>query len=403
MAIRGIFASHSNLTGARKTDLASRVLMKGYGGMAPMLALSAGMPVEPVNSIDYSWIEDSDIDANAKVVGNQLATATSFPVDDVNIWVSNSILLVERTGEHLRLTGISGNTITVQRGQFATTAAPLLDGDRIQFIATAYGEGTKGAEAVTQVGETYSNHVQIFKSAWEHTNTAAAISYRTGSPMAKNMQMARTYLMNSIERAFMFNRTGLTYDAEGKQVRVSGGIRYAIEEYGGIVEAAASNGTAGRLNLTDLGNFMRRLFDRQINGFPQERIAYCGSAVLELLNQMVKDAGDYTIKEGEEVYGMKVTKLVTFNGTLNLITHPMFVRNDTWNHELWVLHPAGIKRRVLRQLEVLAFKGNTQVDARDAETGHLRTEMGFQVEGAYAMGILADIQTAGGIAALPTT
>ena len=41
MSIRGVFASHSALPGERQTDLSARVLMTGFAGMAPLLALTA--------------------------------------------------------------------------------------------------------------------------------------------------------------------------------------------------------------------------------------------------------------------------------------------------------------------------------------------------------------------------
>lgn len=407
MAVRGIFASHSGLVGdARGGDFAGRIIMNGYGGMVPMLALSSGMPKEAVTSTTYSWVEDSHISGNAKAVGALSDSATSLVVDDSNIWTPNSIVLVESTGEHLFVTAINGNTITVTRGFSGTVAMAIADQARIQLISTAFAEATTGAQPVMQVGESRSNYVQIFKSAWSVSNTAKAMKFTTGNKVAESRQGATTYLSEQLERAFMFGRPSVsTMNNGGKvqEVRTSGGIEYAIQTYGGLYENAADNGTPGRLNLNTLSNFLRRLFDRQVKGLPNERITFTGSHVLELIQQMVMDIGEYTISTEENSYGIEVVTLTTFNGKVKLMTHPMFVENLTWNSQLWVLHPGLIRRKVLRDLEILDFDGNNQHNALDAQEGHLRTELGFEVKGTATMGILSDIQTAGGVAALPTT
>lgn len=403
MAVRGIFASHSSLVGDRRTnDFGGQVLMNYLGGSAPMLALSSGMPKEPVRQVEFSWVEDSRITGNAKVSGAQSDSVTSFDVDDTNIWTPNMILLVESTGEQMFLSAITGNTITVTRGFAGTVPAAMLDQDRIQAISSAYPEASTGAEPVMQVGESRTNYVQIFKSAWAVSGTATAIDYQTGAKLAESKSQATSQLMDQVERGFMFGRPSV-FTLGNRQVRTSGGIQHAISTYGGLVEAANDNATAGRLNLDTLNSFLRRIFERQVKGMPNERISYCGSAVQELIQRMVMDVGEYSITQGESVFGINVAELKTFNGSVKLMTHPMFVENDTWNHEFWVLHPGLIKRRVLRDLEVLAYKGNNQTDALDAETGHLRMEMGFEVKGTATMGMLTNIQTAGGVAALPTT
>lgn len=405
MSVRGIFASHSSLPGDRRTnDFGGRLLMNGFGGTAPMLALSSGMPKEPVKNTEFSWVEDTHISGNAAATIEYNAAATSIVVDDSNIWVPNSIVMVQVTGEQLYISAIAGNTVTVTRGFAGTTAATIPSGAKLQLISTAFGEGTKGAAPVAQVGESRTNYVQIFKSAWSVTNTAKAIEFQMGSKLAENKSQAMMYLAESIERAFMFGRPSVStqvFEGRNVQLRTSGGIQHAIETFGGLVVGAAGNSVPGRLNLDIVNDFMRRIFDKNVKGFPNERIAYAGSFVLEILQKLVMDVGEYSISSQETIFGIKVTKLITFNGELTLLTHPLWVENPIWNTELWVLHPAGIKRRVLRDIETFSENNETQTDALDAEEGHIRTELGFEVKGVQTMGMLTNILTAGGLAPLP--
>lgn len=403
MAVRGIFSSHSSLVGDRRVnDFAGRILMNGFGGTAPMLALSSGMPKEPIKNTEFSWVEDDHISGNTTATTGYASNATTIVVADSNIWVPNSVILHEDSGEQMYVTGVTGNSITVVRGFAGTVPSAILEDDRLQLIATAFAEATVGAEAVTQVGESRTNYVQIFKQAWAVSNTAKAIEFQTGSKAAKNRADATMYMTESLERAFMFGRPSVSH-VNGKQLRTSGGIQHAIETFGGHVVSANANSVAGRINLDVITSFMRTIFDRNIKGFPNERICFTGSAVLEIIQKLVLDVGEYTIKAEESMFGMEVVTLKTFSGTLKLMTHPMWVENDHWNRELWALHPAGIKRKILRDMEVIPFTGANQVDALDAETGHMRTELGFEVKGVKTMGMITNIQSAGGLAALPTT
>jgi len=403
MSVRGLFASYSSLVGDRQgNDFAGRILMNGYGGTAPMLALSSGMPKESVRNTEFSWVEDAHISGSTLATAGIASGVTALVVADANIWIPNSIILNQVTGEQMYITAISGNTCTIVRGFAGTLAAAITTSQALQLISTAFGEATEGAAAVTQVGESRTNYIQIFKRAFEVSNTAKAVEYQTGAKLAESKQNAMTYMMEDIERAFMFGRPSVSV-ISNKQVRTSGGIRYNIETYGGKVVSAADNSVAGRLNLDTINDFIRSIFDRNIKGFPNERLTFCGSAVLQLIQKMVADIGEYSITQNESAYGLKVTKLTTFNGDLTMLTHPMFVENPLWNRELWAMHPAGIKRKVLRDFSVIHQTSQYQNNALDSEKGHLLQEMGFEVKGVKTMGIISNIQTAGGIAALPTT
>ena len=85
------------------------------------------------------------------------------------------------------------------------------------------------------------------------------------------------------------------------------------------------------------------------------------------------------------------------------MTHPFFTESELLQRELWVMHPGLIRRKELRSLQILKYADQLQPNALDAKTGHLRIEMGFEVRGERTMGILSNINTAGGLGALPST
>lgn len=394
MSVRGIFASHNGIVGERQTDLAARVLMTMPGGMAPMLALSSGMASAPVRDTAYSWIEDSHISGNSEVTVGGNEAAVSITVEDSNIWVPNTILMNETTGEHMFVSAIAGNVITIIRGLSGTTAAVITAGDKLQSIGTGFAEGSGKPSPVAQRGETRTNFVQIFKNGWAITGTASAVGFVTGSQMAINREQCLAFHAEDIERAFLWGRKDVRV-LDSKQFRLSNGILAQIEQYGGIVESATDGTTAGNYSLKLLRNFMRRIFDVRVKGMPNERIAFCGSQVLEIIQNMVLLDSTYNIEVNETEYGINVTKIKGINGQLSLVTHPMMVENDLWNSELYVLHPGLIRRRILRDSWSEEFSPKRQnSNGTDSTEGYIAIEKGFELKGAETMGILRNIQEA---------
>lgn len=394
MSVRGIFASHNGIVGERQTDLAARVLMTMPGGMAPMLALSSGMAKASVKDTAYSWIEDAHISGNSAAAETVNSAATEVDVEDSNIWTPQTILMNEDSGEHMLITAISGNTITIVRGLGGTTAAEITLGDTLQSIGTGFAEGSGKPTAVAQRGESRTNFVQIFKNGWAITGTAQAVDFVTGSQMAVNREQCLAYHAEDIERAFLWGKKDVRV-INGQQFRLSNGILAQIENYGGLVESATDGTTAGNYSLKLLREFMRKIFDIRVKGLPNERIAFCGSIVLDLIQDMVLIDSSYNIEVNETEYGITVTTINGINGKLKFVTHPMMVENDIWQHELYVLHPGLIRRRVLRDSwseEFSAKKQNNQ--GTDATEGYIAIEKGFEVKGANTMGILTNLQAA---------
>ena len=81
MAIKGIFASHSNIVGTRRGDFASAILQTNPTGNAPMLALSSGMASRGLGDTVATWFEENHLSGRIGVTNNA-STGTTFTVDD---------------------------------------------------------------------------------------------------------------------------------------------------------------------------------------------------------------------------------------------------------------------------------------------------------------------------------
>lgn len=393
MAVRGIFTSHSNIVGDRVGDLASRVLMHMPQGTAPLLALSSGMPKRPARDTAFSWIEDQHISGATVADGPALVGDTDFNVVDANLWTPNTVILNTATSERMLVTAVAGNTVTVIRAIAGTTAVAITDADTFHNVGTAFGEGSGKPASIAQRGESRTNYTQIFKNGWSLTGTAKAIAWHTGSQLATNKAQAMAYHTEDIEKAFIFGKKGYM-QVDGNTVFLSDGVYSQVEQYGGLVEAAATGSVSGALSMTDLMDFMRRIFMTNVAGVPNERIAFTSSLVLQHITTMARMDATYNIQQGNEKdsFGFSVITIVGINGRLKLLTHPLF---DTLGYnDILVLHPQFIAKRELRPILMEEFsttKGNNA--GIDADEGYVLSHLGFELGGARTMGILTNITT----------
>ena len=395
MAVRGIFYSNSSIIGDRQPTLSGRVLMNEIAGSAPLLALSSGMPESKISDTGWSWIEDQHIAGSTTLLdaGGVNSSATTLNVADSNLWVAGSIILAEATGEHLYVSAVSGNAVTVVRGIGGSTAQAIAQDARLQLLGNAWAEGSGKPSPVSQQGESYSNLVQIFKNGWAITGTAKQIQFLTGSKLAQNKAQCAQYHAEDIERTFWFGRKGQQVIG-GNEIRLTNGIDNQLNSYGGQV-VSANYGGAGQMSVAGLFNFIRLIFDRRVKGFPNERIAFTSSAVLELIQTMIRKDSSYNIQPVPNAYGMNVWQIDFLGNSLKFMTHPLFVENPTWAKLLYVLHPGLIEKKILRPTVTQEYliERNTNAGV-DADEGFILDEMGFHLGGARLCGEMKNIVTA---------
>lgn len=389
--IQGIFASNNGIVGDRVGDFSSTILRMNPTGTALMLALSSGMNKAGAGDTVFTWFEDSHQAGRATAASG--GTSTTVVVDDGSFYVPGAILLVEESGEHMLVTAVSGNSLTVIRGLAGTTVTSISADDHVQQIGNAHAEASGMPEAVTQQGAPRMNYTQIFRNAWAISGTAKAVQFRTGNKLAKNKRDCATYHAEDMERSFMWGKKDIR-TLSGNQFRLTDGVVAQIENYGGTVESA-NEGGAGNYSIAAFNEFLRQVFAINVKGQPNERISLCGDMVLALLNKMVLLDSTYNIAVNETKVGINVNTIITPFGQLKLMTHPLMSENPLWAHELYVMHPGAIRKRVLRETNDEGYDSNGQrISGIDADQGVITTEAGIEVGAARTMGILRNVQTA---------
>ena len=387
MAIKVIYTSDAGIVSDRKCDFAGALLRNWPTGTAQLLALSSGMSSKDASDTVVTWFEENHLSGRVNITNNA-ASGTSFIVDDANQTVVGAVLLVEESGEYVFVTAVAGNDLTVERG-FAGTPITAVDGSgtpkALQKISTAHEEGSSRPVAIANLGYPRINYTQIFRNSWDLTGTARAVEHHTGDVIAKNRMDASFIHADDIEKSMWFSRKSIGV-RNNKPFRTMDGI---ITQIVTNVQAQATN-----VEWDDLNIFLRDIFQRNIKGKPNERIAFCGNTVVGVINKIAQYDATVNITPGETEFGLKVMKWITPYGTVSLMTHPLFNESPFWTKNLYVLHPAAIRTRWLRRTNEDAYDTDGSRAGEDADYGVFTSELSIEYNAEITGGAYTGIDTA---------
>lgn len=389
MAVKGVFASDSGVVGDARGDFASAILMEVPTGTATLFALTSGMMSEPATDSIIHWFEESHL-AGRTLLNEALdSSETGIDLVDASSFTAGTIALVEDNGELVFITAVSGNTVTVIRGFAGSTAASGNTATGFQRVGTAFEEGSSKPVAVANVGTPQYNLVQTFRNTWNLTGTAQAIQYYTGDKKAKVRRDATLLHAEDIERALWFGRR-TTGNVNGTRFSTMNGVDAMVTT--NVTAAGADT------DWNDLDTFLRVIFEKNIKGKPNERIAFCGNTALSVLNQIARIEGAIWLDVGATEFGLNVSKWITPYGNISLMTHPLFVENPLWTKDLRVLHPGAMKTRYLRRTFEDTYDTNGSRAGVDADYGVFTTEMsceyGTEKTGGRLTGLTLGVATA---------
>jgi len=365
MAVKGIFTSDANIAGTRKGDFASAILQLFPTGNAPFFALSAGMESADATDPIVTWFEESHITGRQVVVTGGTSTAVQITIDDATSYAPGTVLLIEETGEYIYVASIATNTMSVERGFANTTAATINSNYHVQRIGTTFEEGSNRPIGIANLGYPRFNFMQIFRNSWDVTRTAKRTQYYTGDIVAKNKSDCMLFHSEDIERSMWWGRRTLGV-RNGRTYRTMDGILTQI-----VTNVTAATATT---NYDQLTAFLRPIFEKNIKGKPNERIAFCGNGALTVINKIAKLNTTMYIEPGETEFGLKVFKWISPYGDISLMTHPLMVESPLWTNNLYILHPGAVRMRYLDRTHTDAYDKDGTRAGVDGDYGVMTTE-----------------------------
>lgn len=407
MAVPGLRGTGDWGADERPKNFRESILWMEPNGDTPLLALSAKVKGKKkvVDDPEFSWWnEPMDIIrlqvAGALGSGDTLVTIDSGDPTAANIkqnygkathLVPGDVLMVEPatdaatdTAERLIVTQVhSETTFSVQRGAAGTTPANIADDLFLLHIGSAFGEGTSEPKATSRNPVKFYNYTQIFKTAYEITNTANATRARTGNALANDKKRRSFDHAKQMEWAMMFGKKHEGTDANGKPLRFMDGIRAFIpaantkilaNAWGLYKSAAAGN------NLIDA---ISPVFDYS-SPSGDTRIGFCGNGTLNQINKAIAESsGSSGIQiywgANEKAWGMNFRELIFPQGRVLLKTHPLMSRHAMYTHSMWLLDFSAISYVPLQGRDTKA-QDDIQSKGEDLKRGEWKTEASIMVD-----------------------
>lgn len=341
---------------------------------APLYALTSMMKSEKVNYPQFYWWEEPLFMYTFELNEDLDNSETAITIVSGGLRLKEGdILKVAYTGEHVRVTSITSDTvINVTRafGDGATAAGTAgtvtyaSQDATLVFVGSAYREGADKALGTSTSPTKQYNYTQIFRDPVEITRTAMqSTGWRTGDPFANDKARTAHKHAAGIERAFWFGGKYETTESS-QPIRTTGGITTFIDSS----KVWTLNGT------TDLATFEDKLAEIFEFG-AGEKLAFTSIQVIALFSRLIRMNTTYNFERSKE-YGMDVRRFFGPAGTLVLTEHPLFSATDYLRNDIFIIDTSNIR---YRHLQDTTYLKNRQGNGVDGKTDEFLTEAGLEV------------------------
>lgn len=415
-AVAGLRGTGDFATDERPKDFREYILWRNPNGGTPITALMSKVGKESTKDPEFFWW-DEPVDIarfaveGALVAGDTLVTIDSADPDASNparVWgvarhlKPGDILLVEPassaaetqtfTYEYLEVLQVVSDTqFTVKRGACGSTPGAIADEGFLLLVGSAYAQGTAEAASASRNPIRYDNNVQIFKTVYEVTKTAAVTKLRTGDVLKNDRKRKSFDHARALEFTTLFGRKSVGTGANGKPLYTTDGIRRFIPAQNTTIFSTAGISFSSTTN--NFFDAVYKVFDFE-SPSGDERIAICGNLALNGLNKAASGTIpglNINMDEVIQMYGMNLRKLVLPQGTLYVRTHPLLNRHPLFAASMWILDFSAIKWRYMQGRDT-DFEDNIQAKGEDVIRGQWLTEGGLEVRyGGLTCGYLGNV------------
>jgi len=385
MAFAGLRGTGDWGTDERPKNFREMILWRSPNGTAPLTALLSKMGSEKVDDPEFAWWEEQ-LDGLRMIVNGAIPTTTNtvFVVTSgaLNL-VPGDVLLVETsdatTAEIVKVNGVaSDTTFDVSRAQAGTSAAAISNSVGITRVGNSYAEGSTSPSVSARNPTKLLNYCQIFKTAYELTNTAKLTRARTGDPLKNDKKRRMFDHSTSMEFAFLFGKPYETTGSNGKPLRYTGGLRNFITTNVTVFTTTPTE--------TTFINAVTPVFNYDAGGGNQ-RIIFCGNGFLNSLNKLAKAGMQVRTDEVVKLYGMSLTRWIIPQGEFLLKTHPLMNTHARYTNSAFVIDGSALKYRYMRDT---TNQDNIQAPDADEQKGQWLTEAGLEVHHEKTMAYLGN-------------
>jgi hypothetical protein len=366
----------ATITGARTTtnilsdqlaiDLGDRISLL-EPDVQPLAVFSRDVAKRRTVATKFSWIEDQSkprYDAINNGAG-YASGATSIVVDNGPYFAQWDHVLVTRTGELIRVTAVSTNTLTVVRG-IGSTAAAIVDNDELLIVGSAQPENDTSKPARSSNPVKSTNYTQIFRTPFEASNSLLASSFQVSpADWPHQARLAGIEHAKDMEYSLLLGRKNL--DTSGAtELRTTGGALSFIStnqtDAGGDLSEAEFN--AAMLQAMRYGS--------------RRKLALASGVGVSALNKF--PASKQQTRNDETTYGMDVTTYQSPFGSIRLVYHRL-LEGAKYGGYIVILDMSQIAYRYLANDTVsrdTKLLPNRQPNDQDGRKDEMLSEIGLE-------------------------
>lgn len=378
MAFAGLRGTGDWGTDERPKNFREMILWANPNGSSPLTALLAKAKSERTTDPEFAWWEETlnitrittnlDMSATSTAAGTAAGALQLVPGDVLlfekadNSAYDNEIGIVSSVA--------SDTSFVVKRAQAGTSGANFASGSFFTRIGSVFEEGSISPSVSNNNPTKFLNFAQIFKTAYELTNTVQETKARTGDPLKNDKKRQMFKHSVNLEQAFIFGKKQEVTGPNGKPMRFTGGLRQFITTNVTIFSTTPTVDT--------FLEAVYKVFDYETDaGGGNERIVLAGNGAINALNKIAKAAQTLWNQGTVKIYGMELAKYVLPQGTLAIRSHPLFNVHPRYTNSMIILNPSALRYRYLRDT-----KATDNIQANDADTlkGQWLTECGLEVD-----------------------
>lgn len=378
-AIQGLRGSGEFSTDFRPKNYRELFTLMEPNGNAPLNALLAMGSSEPTDDPEFKnfrdELPDRKLSVNGAVASTSTGTITIDASDDNKFAVAGAIVVNSETGEVMHVTAdTSSTTLTVDRNIGGTTHQ-IADGAELFIAGFAAAEGGSSPTAISFDATVASNFTQIFRTAFQVSNTLQSTYLRTGDKMDEAMTKALKLHMSDIERAMFFGVKHESNGSSAQPTRFTGGLLNSLTNVVDMTTDYGSYGGSSAGQMTEEG-FDSLLISSVFKYGSKQKIAFVGENVANHIQQFGKSRWQPTQLEG--TYGVNLTRYNTFAGDLMVHLHPQFRQVPGMKNAMIIVDFPYLTYRYLEGRDTQLLENRQSPDADSVKHEYL-TECGLEL------------------------
>lgn len=327
---------------------------------------------QPVDQTIFYWQDEEMLVPRVALAASATAAQTALTVttnEALRFATGDLVRAVNSTGtEVMKVTAVSGSTVTVGRAYAGTTGIALVTGDILVGIGTVLAEGSDPENFRARDRDTRSNYTEIFGPYQiKMSRTERKISkYGVADEWAKQTYNRTRELMIRIEQA-------LLYGAKDNQTTGGDAGKRAT---GGLLNFLTANvdSTSTQLTVSAITALQQKCY----NSGDVPLVLVSNPASLADINDIENTSRLRVVETDSRRGRARVQVLDTeFGSTV--------IQRNRWCHpyHAFLIKPEGVIRRILDplQYEPLAKTG-------DSDKAQIVAEEGFEIKGYQHMAVL---------------